>query len=520
MSKPLDGMRGQNLYLILSIAFATFSCQRFAWQNSVSASATGVSGAAPGSGTPPVSIPTYINAGLEAWAQGVSTGANISQFTAVATDSSGNAYAAGFQYGSGSYSYGSQSAAGPCTACNNAVLVKYDATGAAVWASATSGGASTTQFNAIAADNAGNTYAAGFQSGSGAYTYGGQTATAAYAGGNNALLVKYDAAGNALWAQTTSAATNTSEFKAVAVDGSGNIYAAGYQSGTAPITYGSQSATATYTFANVILVKYDYSGTALWARTISAGSNLSYFYGVAADSSGNVYAVGSQQSTSAFTYGSISATGSFPGTNVVIVKYDTNGTALWANSMSGCSTPSQFNGAAVDGFGNAYAVGYQSGNSACTYSGQSVSGPFAGGFNAIVVKYDPAGTGVWARSATAASNASEFKSVTVDSSGNIYAAGYQTGNAALLFGTASATGAYASGNNVALVKIDTSGTALWMRTVSSGGNISQFNGVATDPTGYAFSAGFQTNNITYTYGSQGITGAYASGANAVLVKYQ
>jgi hypothetical protein len=78
---------------------------------------------------------------------------------------------------------------------------------------------------------------------------------------------------------------------------------------------------------NVVLVKYNSSGTVLWAKTVSAGERSS-FGAVAADSSGNVYAAGIQWGTDTYTYGmGVSAQGAYSnGTyyddqNAVLVKY-------------------------------------------------------------------------------------------------------------------------------------------------------------------------------------------------------
>jgi hypothetical protein len=108
------------------------------------------------------------------------------------------------------------------------------------------------------------------------------------------------------WARTVSAGNERSYFNAVAVDSSGNVYAAGYQVGINSFTYGTGvSAQGTNNLAdtsarvgNVVLVKYDLSGTALWTQTVSTGSSGSKFSAVAVDSFGNVYAAGEQFGTS------------------------------------------------------------------------------------------------------------------------------------------------------------------------------------------------------------------------------
>jgi len=197
-------------------------------------------------------------------------------------------------------------------------------------------------------------------------------------------------------------------------------------------------------------VKYDSSGVAQWARTVSAGS--AYFNSVAVDSSGNVYAAGVQNYDGTFTYGTgVSARGIERGNNVVLVKYDSNGTAQWARSVS---TPiingtllSHFYSVAVDSFGNVYAAGQQ-GTGVYTY-GEGVSTGTAG---VVLVKYNSIGAAQWVRTVSESGRTGAFNSVAVDSSGNVYAAGYQYYDGILTYGTGvSAQGNY-SGDNVVLVK--------------------------------------------------------------------
>ncbi len=309
------------------------------------------------------------------------------------------------------------------------------------------------------------------------------------------------------WARTPATGPNLSRFESAAVDGSGNVYAAGTQRGTSPFTYGTGvSATGSYSGDNAVLVKYSLAGTALWARMPYVGF-ASGFNAVAVDGSGNVYAAGYQ-------YGS--------GDNkAMIVKYSSSGAEQWVRTASAGTGNSAFLGLAVDGDGNVYAVGCQQDAGTYTYgTGVSVAGYYASGTNAVVVKYDSSGTALWARSTTAAGNASEFRAAAVDSSGNLYAAGYQSRGGTFQYGvSASAAGGCTTGDNVILVKYDSSGTAGWARSVGGAGiGASQFHAV-TVRGGSVYAAGFQTSTSAYTYGSSVSASASASGKNSVLVKY-
>lgn len=145
----------------------------------------------------------------------------------------------------------------------------------------------------------------------------------------NVVLVKYNSSGIALWAKTVTKETGgNSEFYSVAVDASGNVYATGYQYGTGSYPYGdgvSVAGTAPSS-RNIVLVKYDFTGNALWAKSVSSGTNSSEFNSVSIDASGNIYAAGYQVGKGSYTYGcygyEASVAGTFiDGENATLVKY-------------------------------------------------------------------------------------------------------------------------------------------------------------------------------------------------------
>ncbi|HRP70342.1 MAG TPA: hypothetical protein PLY93_12480, partial [Turneriella sp.] len=361
------------------------------------------------------------------WARSVTSGSDDSRFQAVAVDSAGNIYAAGYQYGTGSYTYGSGVSVAGTYNGNNIVLVKYNSAGTAQWARSITSGSGESQFNAVAVDSSGNIYAAGYQKGSGSYTYGSGVSVAGSASGTyyNVVLLKYNSSGTAQWARSVTSSSYTSRFNAVAVDSSGNIYAAGAQPGTGS-SYGSGVfVKGSYGGTNIVLVKYNSAGTAQWVRSATDGSDSSEFNAIAVDSSGNIYAAGTQVGTGSNTYDTgVSVAGS-GGMNIVLVKYNSAGTAKWARSVTSGGAQSEFYAVAADSAGNIYAAGRQNGNASYTYgSGVSVAGGASD--NIVLVKYNSSGTAQWARSVPSGST-SWFNSVAIDSSGNIYAAGYQYG---------------------------------------------------------------------------------------------
>jgi hypothetical protein len=155
------------------------------------------------------------------------------------------------------------------------------------------------------------------------------------------------------------------------------------------------------------VVKYNSSGTKQWTKQLGSSSS-DVAYGVAVDSSGNVYAAGSTQGA---------LDGSNAGVNdLFVVKYNSSGTKQWTKQL-GTSGEDFAYGVAVDSSGNVYVTGYTEG---------ALDGSNAGGRDLFVVKYNSSGTKQWTKQLGTSSGDAAF-GVAVDSSGNVYAAGYTDG---------------------------------------------------------------------------------------------
>lgn len=374
----------------------------------------------------------------------------------------------------------------------------------ALWARSVVSVQTSSSFYSVAADGSGNAYVAGNLFGPGSFDFGNGVTSTAVSSGNAALLIKYDAAGVAQWAQIVAAGSNPSGLSSVAVDASGNLYAAGYVYGSpGSVDFGnSVTLTKSDTFSNAILVKYDSSGLAQWAQAVVDGANDSIFSSVAVDTTGNVYVAGEVDGTGTYDFGhGITATGvaiadnslDLPG-NAVVAKYDASGVAQWAQTVTAGSPSSGFAAVAVDPAGNVYAAGSITGTGTYDFgNGVTVTGPtthvhIGEGSNLVLVRYDSSGVAQWVQTVSGDSNGSSFMSVAVDSSGNVYAAGAM-GDATYDFGNGvTATGSVKDGSftglagpvYVVLAKCDASGVAQWARTVTPGGSNSYLTSVTVD----------------------------------------
>ena len=462
------------------------------------------------------------------WAQTLTAGTETSGFRSVAVASDGSVYAAGSINGTGTYNFGNGvTVTGAANYVNNTVLVKYNSAGIAQWAQTmtTVFFASASWFNSVTVASDGSVYAAGVIDGTGTYNFGNGVTVTGTSNADNPVLVKYNSAGIAQWAQTVTVGL-LSGFNSVTVASDGSVYASGYIHGTGTYNFGNGvTATGSSTVNNTVLVKYNSGGIAQWAQTVTTGFS-SGFNSVTVASDGAVYAAGHIDGSGTYNFGnSVTATGATPDANLVLVKYNSAGTAQWAQTITAGTSNSEFNSVKVASDSSVYAVGVIDGTGTYNF-GNSVTaaGTFTGHSNLVLVKYNSAGTAQWAQTVTAGTSNSVFNSVTVASDGSVYAAGVIDGTGTYNFGNSvTATGAAAgviTQHNLVLVKYSSIGIAQWAQTLSTGNSDSGFNSVTVASDSSVYAAGYINGTGAYNFGnSVTITGADPSD-NTVLVKYK
>jgi len=315
-------------------------------------------------------IVKYDSNGVAQWAKSVEkapVGANIwCVFHGVAVDAAGNSYAVGevgYPGATKQYSFGGMSTPIELESdLGTTLIVKYNSSGIAQWATGVKSAMNQCAFKKVAIDRSGNAYAVGYVEKRGSIFFGGNINVNGKNNEISSVIVKYNAEGIAQWAKSTKSGDGDNQFSGVAVDRSGNAYAVGYVMGVQKIEFGDDSESFSGKgFQTAAIVKYNSSGTVQWAtpiRDMSAVLASSSFAGVAVDVLGNPYAVGFVSQTGSFDFGGNSIKFNIPNdsSHAVIVKYDSFGIAQWATPNNNPST-SNFLGIAVDHSGYAYAVG-------------------------------------------------------------------------------------------------------------------------------------------------------------------
>ncbi len=272
----------------------------------------------------------------------------------------------------------------------------------------------------------------------------------------------------------------------VGVDASGNTYVAGGYS-SSNITFGTTTFTNTGGI-DYFIAKYDPSGNVLWAKSATGVSNEGA-YGLTIDATGNVYVVGTTNS-STLTIGS-TALILHGYDDVFIVKYDASGNVLWAKIFGGTGNDIG-ESIGVDASGNSYMTGYYA---SATMAVGSTTLTNAGGNDMFITKYDASGNPVWAKSIGGSANESG-NGIATDASGNSYITGYYA-SSSLTFGSTTLTNT--GGLDFFTVKYDASGNALWAKS-GTGASNEVGNGVKLDASGNIHVVG-SYNSSSFTIGT-------------------
>lgn len=344
---------------------------------------------------------------------------------------------------------------------------------------------------------------------------GVKTATSTvYVSTSNWLVVD-----KSLWSDQYSQSSST--FRQVGTDSAGNVYTLG----TANYAFDFGSGIAKdgnngYFYNANLLIKFDSSGNPLWAKMIN--NSDATVATMAVDGAGNSYLLGTWNSAYAsvdYTGGAVWGTGT-----QFLLKFDSAGKVQWAQPVIRGSGVT-LSALAVDNAGNLYLAGSINGSLAYQFvGGFSVVGTSTG-TNALVVKCDAAGSVQWAKSTTQGTSASQYSSVAVDGTGNVYTSGW--------FGSGSqpTSDTYGFGNSVsatgvgfAAVKYTGSGSVAWASLTTSAGYLYQGSQTSTrlavDTTGTVYAA----HSATYSEMADLRYGALSAGAtgynsNSFLVKY-
>ena len=246
------------------------------------------------SGGDDVFVAKYLSTGTQFWIRQFGT-FSTEWANGICADTSGNVYVSGYTQGSLS---GNSNLGG-----RDAFLVKYSGGGSQLWVRQFGTSANDTAVN-NATDSSGNIFVAG-------YTVGNLPSNSNL-GGNDGFLAKYSTSGSQLWVRQFG--TSGTDFaQQVVTDSTGNVYLAGYTTGSF----------AGYTNAgseDVFVAKYSTNGTQLWVRQFGTSAS-DIDSGLSVSSSGNIYLSG-------YTRGSLPGNSNAGNADAFIIGIHPNGRLL------------------------------------------------------------------------------------------------------------------------------------------------------------------------------------------------
>jgi len=332
------------------------------------------------SGSWDIFLMKYNSSGVKQWTKQLGT-SEFDNGKGLTVDSSDNIYVTGQTDGGldGNTNSGRQ----------DIFLVKYNLSGVKQWTQQL-GTSSDEICLGVKVDSSDNIYVTG-------YTGGGLDGNTS-SGSDDLFLVKYNSSGVKQWTQQLGTSSWDSG-RGLTVDSSNNIYVTGS-------TYGGLDGNTNSGSYDIILVKYNSSGTKQWTQQLGTSSS-EYGLGVTMDSSNNLYVTGQ-------TNGGLDGNTNSGNSDIFLVKYNSSGVKQWTKQLGTSSSDEAF-GITVDSLNNIYLTGYTGGG----LDGNTNSG----NDDIFLVKYNSSGTKQWTRQLGTSSDDYGF-GVTVDSSNKIYVTGH------------------------------------------------------------------------------------------------
>ena len=400
-------------------------------------------------------------------------------------------------------------------------VVKYDSSGTPLWARRI-GGTGNDFATSVTTDSSENIVVTGHYRSTSLNVYAANGTTVSFTltntseGGSETFIVKYDFSGTPLWTRKIGGLYNNI-VNSVKTDLSGNVIVVGEYSSPSVNIFAANGTTVSFTLSNnggndTFVVKYDSSGTPLWARKMAGttgGLGFDVAYSVSTDSSGNIVVAGSYTLFSMNVYAANGTTVLFTLSgsgyiNCFVVKYDSSGTPLWARKMGDGTAQCGANSVSIDSSGNIVVAGFTGSSPMNIFAANGTTVLFTltnnlGG-DAFVVKYDSGGTPLWARK-IGGTNDDEAKSVSTDSRGNVIVVGRYTSNPLNIYAANQSTVLFMLSffgvNDAFVVKYDSGGTPLWARRLGGAGN-DIANSVSTDLSGNIVVVGeYASNQLSF-----------------------
>ncbi len=331
------------------------------------------------------------------------------QANATTVDAAGNAYVAGYTAGwapAGSFPTLNPIQSVQSTTHDVAFITKFDSSGAMAY-STVLGGSGIDSAGGIAVDAQGDMYVSGYTSSTDFPT--SQPLQATLKGSSDAFVTALNAQGNAFIFSTYVGGSGDDYASGIAVDNAGNSYVSGTTSSNDFPTANAINPAGSGAFA----FKLNPAGSAFQYSTYLGETRAN---GIAIDSPGNAYVVGTTGSPS----------------NAFVKKINSSGSAFAYSTQIGGTSDDVGNGIAVDESGKAFVTGNTASNDFPQIG--SLETLVAGSTDAFLAKLSTTGNIAYSTLLAGNSNSphrgtnafNSGQSVASDAAGNVYVSGWTT----------------------------------------------------------------------------------------------
>jgi hypothetical protein len=410
-------------------------------------------------GTNDLLVTKYNSSGTKQWTEQLGTNTNpaYTNSKGITIDSANNLYISGITNGALD--------GNTLTGINDLYVTKYNSSGIKQWTQQLGVSGKFTNGFGITSDSNSNIYLAGYTNGS----LDGNTLS----GSNDLFVTKYNSSGVKQWTQQLGVSSKDTYAYGITIDSNSNVYLTGVTTG------GLDGNTLTGT-TDLFVTKYNSSGVKQWTRQLGVSSKDTFAYGIATDSSNNIYLTGS-------TYGGLDGNSQTGINDLFVIKYNDSGVKQWSQQKGVSGKEVYALGIKIDSSNNFYVTGYTTGN----LDGNTLTGAM----DLFVTKYNSSGVKQWTQQLGVNSQYTYANSIAIDTANNVYVSGYTTGglDGNTLTGT----------NDLFVTKYNSSGTKQWTQQLGVSGKFTYGYGIAIDSisdiylTGYT-NGGLAGNQLTGT----------------------
>jgi uncharacterized delta-60 repeat protein len=423
-------------------------------------------------------------------------GSNYDYASAIAIDSTGRVYVAGYTTSTTDYPTTSGAYDESHNGGGDVFVSRFDADLSTLERSTFIGGSGADGAYAITIDSTGRVYVAGYAESTYPSTSGAYDES--HNGGGDVFVSRFDADLSTLEKSTFIGGSSVDYAKAIAIDSTGRVYVAGYTQSTAyPATSGAYDGTFNGG-VDVFVSRLDADLSTLEKSTFIGGSGDDSAYALALDSTGRVYVAG--YTNDAPTDYPVT-TGAYDESHdvsedVFISRFDADLSTLEKSTFIGGSSEDSAYALALDSTGRVYVTGFTISTNYPTMG--AYDGTFNGGYDVFISRFDADLSTLERSTFIGGSGGNLASAIAIDSTGRVYVAGSTYDD---ITDYPVISGAYDESHNgvtdVFISRFDADLSTLEKSTFIGGSSEDSANAIALDSTGRVYVTGFTTSTTDY-----------------------